>query len=119
MFLQLQAQLSSYSGSQTSRVYAALRDAILGGDLVSGVQLPPSRPLADWLRVARHAVVGAYESLQGDGLVIARVGAGSFVAHGLRQSKPLALPAPPVLTTGTRQMTKAFALGMPMPDPLF
>jgi GntR family transcriptional regulator/MocR family aminotransferase len=118
-FLQLQPQLSAYAGSQTSRVYAALRDAILGGTLAAGTQLPPSRTLADWLRVARHAVVGAYESLQGDGLVVARMGAGSFVAHGLRQSKPTVVAGPPVLNPGGRQAIQAFALGVPMPDPAF
>lgn len=118
VFLQLEPQLSAYTGSQTSRVYAALRDAILGGLLAAGTQLPPSRTLADWLRVARHAVVGAYESLQGDGLVVARMGAGSFVSHGLRQPKPTALAGLPVLTPGGRAI-KAFALGVPMSDPAF
>lgn len=119
VFLKLEPQLSAYTGSQTSRVYAALRDAILGGKLAAGTQLPPSRTLADWLRVARHAVVGAYESLQGDGLVVARMGAGSFVAHGLRQTKPTTLSELPVLTSGGRQAIKAFALGVPMLDPAF
>lgn len=119
VFLQLKPQLQAYQGNQTSRVYAALRDAILRGELASGTQLPPSRILAEWLRVARHAVVGAYESLQGDGLVVARVGAGSFVAHGLRQTKPPTLPELPVLTSGDGPVIKAFALGVPMLDPVF
>ena len=62
-FLHLERRMSACSGSQTARVYAALRDAILEGDLPSGTRLPPTRTLADGLRVARHAVVGAYESL--------------------------------------------------------
>lgn len=119
MFLHLERQLSAYTGSQTARVYAALRDAILGGELASGTQLPPTRTLADWLRVARHAAVGAYESLQGDGLVVARVGAGSFVAPGLRQAKPPALAELPAPSSATAHAIKAFALGVPMLDSVF
>ncbi|MDR3368238.1 PLP-dependent aminotransferase family protein [Rhodoferax sp.] len=119
VFLHLERQLSAYTGSQTARVYAALRDAILVGELVSGTQLPPTRTLADWLRVARHAVVGAYESLQGDGLVVARVGAGSFVAPGLRQAKPPALSKLPALSSASADPITAFALGVPMLDSAF
>ena len=119
VFLHLEHQLSAYTGSQTARVYAALRDAILGGELASGTQLPPTRTLADGLRVARHAVVGAYESLQGDGLVVARVGAGSFVAPGLRQAKPPALSKLPALSSVGANPITAFALGVPMLDSAF
>lgn len=118
VFLHVERQLSAYTGNQTARVYAALRDAILGGELASGTQLPPSRTLAEWLHVARHAVVGAYESLQGDGLVVARVGAGSFVAPGLR-AKPPAPPERPELPPVTAQPIHAFALGVPMRDTAF
>lgn len=119
VFLHLQRQLSAYTGSQTARVYAALRDAILGGELASGTQLPPTRTLADWLCVARHAAVGAYESLQGDGLVVARVGAGSFVAPGLRQAKAPVLAERPVLPSAGASPIKPFALGVPMLDSAF
>lgn len=118
-FLHLERQLSAYRGSQTARVYAGLRDAILEGALVSGTQLPPTRTLAEWLRVARHAVVGAYESLQGDGLVVARVGAGSFVAPGLRQGQAATPSAPQVLPGSMANPLRAFALGMPMVDKAF
>lgn len=118
-FLHLQRQLTAYTGSQTTRVYAALRDAILEGELESGTQLPPTRTLADWLRVARHAVVGAYESLQGDGLVVARVGSGSFVASGLRRPKRSAPFEHRALRPEGAQPIKAFALGVPMPDAAF
>lgn len=111
--------MSACSGSQTARVYAALRDAILEGDLPSGTRLPPTRTLADGLRVARHAVVGAYESLQGDGLVVARVGAGSFVALGLGTAKLDSRVEPVVLTLAGASSIKAFALGVPMPDAAF
>lgn len=118
VFLHLEGQLSTYTGSQTARVYAALRDAILGGELASGTRLPPTRTLADWLSVARHAVVGAYESLQGDGLVVARVGAGSYVAPGLG-TKPVAPSEHLVSPSEKAQPVKAFALGVPMLDAAF
>ena len=119
VFLHLERKLLAYAGSQTARVYAALRDAILGGELASGTQLPPTRTLADGLCVARHAVVGAYESLQGDGLVVARVGAGSFVAPGLRQAKPALLPELPESSSAGAHTIKAFALGVPTLDAVF
>jgi GntR family transcriptional regulator/MocR family aminotransferase len=118
-FLHLQRQLTEYKGSQTARVYAGMRDAILDGELESGTQLPPTRTLADWLGVARHAVVGAYESLQGDGLVVAQVGSGTFVAPELRRAKPLAPSDIPVWSSTVAQPIKAFALGVPMPDAAF
>lgn len=118
VFLYLERQLSAYTGSQSARVYAALRDAILGGEIAPGTQLPPTRTLAEWLSVARHAVVGAYESLQGDGLVVARTGAGSFVAAGLRATPPASFDRP-VLPTATAQPIRAFALGVPMLDTAF
>ena len=119
VFLQLAPQMSAYTGNQTSRVYAALRNTILEGGLASGTQLPPSRTLAEWLRVPRHAVVGAYESLQGDGLLVARVGAGSFVAHGLHKVQPQKTPENTPLDIPPKGPIKAFALGVPMADAVF
>lgn len=118
-FLQLGSKLSAYTGSQSTRVHAALRDSILNGELASGTQLPPTRTLAQWLGVARHAVVSAYESLQGDGLLVAHVGSGSFVAPGLGLH---ARPEPKALTPlvlPEAQAPKPFALGVPLADAAF
>ena len=54
--------LDSSRGSQSSRVHAEIRAAILGGRLAAGLRLPSSRSLAAQLGVRRNAVVVAYES---------------------------------------------------------
>jgi GntR family transcriptional regulator/MocR family aminotransferase len=115
----LGSRLAAYAGSQATRVHAALRDAILNGELVSDTQLPPTRSLAQWLGVARHAVVSAYESLQGDGLLVARVGSGSFVAPGLTPHKRTApTPLRPLVLPDAHTL-KPFALGVPVADSAF
>lgn len=68
------------AGSQSGRLHAGLRAAILGGRLAPGLRLPSSRDLAAQLGLRRNAVVVAYEQLLSDGLAEARVGAGTFVA---------------------------------------
>ncbi|MFC7554075.1 PLP-dependent aminotransferase family protein [Pseudoroseomonas wenyumeiae] len=102
-------------GSQSSRLHAGLRAAILGGRLPAGLRLPASRVLAEQLGLRRNAVVVAYEQLLSDGLAEARTGAGTFVAPHL---PPAAAPAAatPALPAPTGQ--GAFALGRTHPDPL-
>jgi GntR family transcriptional regulator/MocR family aminotransferase len=65
------------------RVYQQLRQAIEQGTLAAGARLPPSREHARALGVARNTVLWALERLQAEGLVVARVGDGSYVAPGL------------------------------------
>lgn len=62
------------------QVYLALREAILGGVLGPGARLPSSRALADDLGVSRTTILGAYDELAAEGLVVARSGAGTVVA---------------------------------------
>jgi GntR family transcriptional regulator/MocR family aminotransferase len=115
LVLDLPLLLHGTSGTQSARVHAGLRAAILGGRLAAGLRLPSSRSLADQLGVRRNAVVVAYEQLLGEGLAEARVGAGTFVAarvpHGPVPAGPV--PAlPPVAGRG------AFALGRTHPNPV-
>ncbi|HYF72954.1 MAG TPA: PLP-dependent aminotransferase family protein [Nocardioides sp.] len=74
-------------GDRVSAIYRALLDAIRTGRLGVGDRLPPSRTLARDLGVARNTVATAYERLVAEGLLDARVGAGTFVAD-------LAAPVP-------------------------
>ena len=61
-----------------------LRTAILAGRLHPGLRLPSSRTLAaDCGMLSRATVVATYERLLGEGYLVARTGAGTFVAHGL------------------------------------
>ncbi|CAI9417557.1 MocR-like pyridoxine biosynthesis transcription factor PdxR [Nocardioides sp. T2.26MG-1] len=74
-------------GDRVSAIYRALLDAIRAGRLGVGDRLPPSRALARDLGVARNTVATAYERLVAEGLLEARVGAGTYVAD-------LAAPVP-------------------------
>lgn len=65
------------------QLYEQLRDSILAGELPAGTRLPPSRRLAADHSLARVTVSAAYEQLQAEGYVIARVGAGTFVSADL------------------------------------
>jgi GntR family transcriptional regulator/MocR family aminotransferase len=113
--LDLPLRLEGAGGSQSSRVHAGLRAAILDGRLAAGLRLPSSRLLAEQLGVRRNAVVVAYELLLSDGLAEARVGDGTYVAaqvpRGAAAPDPVAAPAG--IQTGA-----PFAVGRTTADPI-
>ena len=63
-----------------AQVYAQLLERIASGALAPGAKLPASRTLARELGVARITVEAAMRRLQGEGLVLRRVGSGTVVA---------------------------------------
>lgn len=63
-----------------------LRTAILEGRLPPGTRIPASRDLADQLQLSRGTVVSAFELLQSEGYLEARVGAGTFVTETLPET---------------------------------
>jgi GntR family transcriptional regulator len=67
------------------RIAAALRSAILGGELAPGALLPSERELARAYGTARNTARQAIAVLQAEGLVDARHGRGVFV----RERRPL------------------------------
>jgi len=86
-------------GPRLRELYAALRRLIETGQLAPGTKLPPSRALAERLKMSRAAVVGAFEQLQADGFVESRIGAGTFVARHvplLEDAPPPPAPPPPI-----------------------
>lgn len=64
------------------QLYAEIRSRILDGRHPAGWKLLPSRELARSLHVSRMTVVEAYEQLEAEGYVEAKVGDGSYVAPG-------------------------------------
>ncbi len=82
-------------GPQAGPVYRQIADAIRqqveGGELGAGDRLPPIRALAEQLGVNRDTVSLAYESLASEGLLVARVGRGTFV----RDARPAAVQTAP------------------------
>jgi GntR family transcriptional regulator/MocR family aminotransferase len=81
-------------GDLASRIYRALLEAILDGRLRPGERLPPSREFGRRLQVSRNTVCVAYERLTAEGLLVARVGAGTFVTdEQVTGSRPRAAPS--------------------------
>jgi GntR family transcriptional regulator / MocR family aminotransferase len=62
------------------QIYYCLRDGILAGELVAGMQLPSTRLLALDLSVSRLTVQNAYEQLIAEGYATGRHGSGTYVA---------------------------------------
>lgn len=65
------------------QLYRQLRALILEGVLPSGARLPPTRELSRTLGVSRNTVMHAYEHLQVEGYLAARVGSGTRVVETL------------------------------------
>ncbi len=86
---QLDRNASANLGEQ---VYDVIRQLILAATLAPGQRLPSSRQLAADLAVARNTVIDAYAQLCDEGYVESRVGAGSFVAATLPETRLHALP---------------------------
>ena len=61
------------------QVYQQLRDSIVSGRLAAGVQLPPSRLLAEQLGVSRKTISDTYSQLTYESYLIGKVGSGTFV----------------------------------------
>ncbi|MER7008454.1 PLP-dependent aminotransferase family protein [Dactylosporangium sp. NPDC000555] len=102
------------AGDRVGSLYRQLREAIVDGRLRSGDRLPPTRTLAEDVGVARATVTAAYERLVAEGLADGRVGAGTFVAAGVRALQALnsEAPAAPMPVAGP------LALSVVKPRPL-
>jgi GntR family transcriptional regulator/MocR family aminotransferase len=65
------------------QLYEGVKQAILGGRLAPGVQLPPTRDLAQLFGVSRQTVLNAYAQLTAEGYLSGTVGKGTFVSADL------------------------------------
>ncbi len=72
-------------GSLYTQLYRALRSQILAGQLSPGARVAATRVLAAELGLSRNVVMLAYEQLRAEGYLVARTGAGTFVAADLPQ----------------------------------
>ncbi|MCY1513504.1 Histidinol-phosphate aminotransferase [compost metagenome] len=77
----LRNALESGQGSKYKRLADAMEKQIRSGSLEAGSKLPPHRILADRLGVTAGTVSRSYAELEYLGLVIARVGDGTYVLH--------------------------------------
>jgi GntR family transcriptional regulator / MocR family aminotransferase len=67
-------------GRRRAQLEDRLRELVRDGTLPAGSRLPSSRALADDLAVSRRLVVDAYAQLLAEGYLLARQGAGTYVA---------------------------------------
>lgn len=94
------------------QVIKLLREQILSGVIPAGSRLPSTRRLMGRLGVSRTTVIAAYAQLQADGLVISKVGSGTYVAPHIRD----ALAEPPPICT--RSAAPAGLPDVPRPEGL-
>ncbi|MBI3300794.1 MAG: PLP-dependent aminotransferase family protein [Deltaproteobacteria bacterium] len=72
-------------GPLYAQLYRAVRAQILAGKLPPGARMSATRALATELGLSRNVVMQAYEQLLAEGYLVARTGAGTFVASDLPQ----------------------------------
>jgi GntR family transcriptional regulator / MocR family aminotransferase len=116
-------------GTLSTRVYRAIRSAILDSTLKVGDRLPSTRTLAADLSISRSTAEAAYAQLEDEGYLTRGVGSGSYVSadattgRQARKSRPNG-PATPVLSKRGTQIARmggcvdaravrAFSAGMP------
>lgn len=92
------------SRQRIHELHRQLRSAILDGRLKPDIRLPATRALATALNVSRNAVIAAYDQLLSEGYLVARPGAGTFVANVL----PVARQRPPAAEPGAERRLAPF-----------
>ena len=96
----------------SGEIYRQIRNAIGDGRLRPGDCLPESRDLAQSLRVSRMTVTVAYDRLAGEGFVVSRIGAGTYVNNDLvrtrREEKRVAGSLQPRAVWDSIPLSKAF-----------
>ncbi|MBO9463353.1 PLP-dependent aminotransferase family protein [Labrenzia sp. R5_0] len=105
------------------QLYMALRDLLLTGALTPGDRMPATRTLAQEIGVSRTTVIDATDRLISEGLLEARVGAGTFVSEALNarlapkpsQEASDITPVVPRLSHATRHAIPDFTLRSRLP----
>ena len=86
----------------SGQLYRQLREAIRGGRLAAGAQLPPSRLLAAQLGLSRKTVAEVYARMTFERLLVGRVGVGTFVAPQAPEAPAVPPPPAPPLAAHAR-----------------
>ncbi|WP_296799807.1 winged helix-turn-helix domain-containing protein, partial [Variovorax sp.] len=85
---ELSLQLPAAGSRELLReLHRQLHAAILDGRLRPGARLPATRALAQRLGVSRNTMLAAYDLLLSEGYLVARPGAGTYVADTLPASR--------------------------------
>ncbi len=101
------------------QLHERIREAILDGELLPGSRLPSTRSLAAQIGAARQTVERAYETLGGEGLIVARGAAGTTVHPDLagragRRAAAVDTVHPPGLDPPA--LPRPFQMGLPALD---
>ncbi|MCB0994323.1 MAG: PLP-dependent aminotransferase family protein [Acidimicrobiales bacterium] len=88
------------AGSLPERLALALRELVRAGLLPPGTRLPPERTLAAVLSVSRPTVGAALGRLRAEGIVEARQGSGTWVAHADQRAGRTSLVDQALLSRG-------------------
>jgi GntR family transcriptional regulator len=89
-----------------TQIAAAIRAAVLRGELVAGERLPAAKQVADSLEVNLHTVLRAYQDLRDEGLIDLRRGRGAVVTDRADRYRQLQEEIP-------RLVARARDLGVP------
>ncbi|GGW26472.1 transcriptional regulator [Vreelandella hamiltonii] len=114
--------------SLSQRLYHPLKEWVRQGKLTAGQRLPSSRRMSDALGVSRNTVLAATDRLLAEGLLVARQGAGLYVAQLPRVLDTETAPPPKAVHYSSRGRTllalsktlsngyRAFSPGVPALD---
>ncbi len=81
------------------QLHERIRSAIMGGSMVHGERIPPTRELAQSIGLNRATITAAFDLLESEGLIRREVGRGSFViGTPIRESALLEPPAAPIIS---------------------
>ncbi|HWT98020.1 MAG TPA: winged helix-turn-helix domain-containing protein, partial [Terriglobales bacterium] len=91
------------------QITSGLRDLILSGALKPGERLPATRTLAAEFGVARTTIVETFERLVAEGIVVTRVGAGTYVSEALNVDRPVLAVTPSVPSVSIARLARGMA----------
>jgi GntR family transcriptional regulator len=94
------------------QIVRQVTDAIAGGRIAAGEQLPSHRDLAAQLVIAPLTVKKAYDALESDGLIATQRGRGTFVCERLPEIDP-AESLERLRETAQRLVSQAALSGVP------
>lgn len=102
----------SSSRAISVQLYMALRETILSGGLRPGERLPATRTLAQEVGVSRTTVIDAVDRLVTEGMVVSRVGAGTYVSETMaRQQALTALGDAPDIRPAAPRLSRVLSAG--------
>jgi GntR family transcriptional repressor for pyruvate dehydrogenase complex len=92
---EMPASIRQRSDEEAREIVAAVKNSIANGRLRPGARLPPETALCDQYGASRHTVRKAMTLLEREGLLMRRVGRGSFILDATSNTDPAPSWHPP------------------------